>query len=85
MKTEMKNCKNCRRKNCEYRNVAFKNMTIRCSEGCPMEIHNECKTIATPEFRSVIEQLRQNDNVIGVRGILTQADCILNAADDIRV
>jgi hypothetical protein len=50
-----------------------------------MEIHNKCKTIVTPEFRTVIEQLKQNDNIIGVRGILTQADCILNAADDIRV
>ncbi|MBR0542527.1 MAG: hypothetical protein IJK26_10060 [Clostridia bacterium] len=80
----MKNCKNCK-KNCEYRGVAFKNMTIRCSEGCPLEIHNECKEIATPEFREVFRQLKGRASVVaGVLGIVTQAEVILNAADDVR-
>lgn len=80
----MKNCQNCRKTNCEYRNVAFKNMTIRCSEGCPLEIHKASQGIATPEFRKAIEQLRENPHPYGAEGILIQAECILNAADDIR-
>lgn len=80
----MKNCRNCRKANCEYRDVAFKNMSIRCSEGCPLEIHRVSQEIATPEFRTAIEQLRKNPRPYGAEGILIQAECILNAADDIR-
>lgn len=83
----MKNCQNCRKTNCEYRNVAFKNMTIRCFEGCPLEIRKACQEIATPEFRKAIEQLRENSHLLcvhGAKGILVQAECILNAADDVR-
>ena len=81
----MKNCRKCRTANCEYRDVAFKNQTIICSEGCPLEIHRECQEIATPEFRAVVEQLRNKTNVCGVIGILKTADCIIYAADDVRV
>lgn len=79
----MRNCKNCRKK-CKYRGTAFKNMTIYCSERCPLEIEKECKAIATPEFRYVIEQLKQGSFEMGaVKGILQQAEVILNAADGI--
>lgn len=83
----MKNCKNCRRKNCEYRNVAFKNMTIRCSEGCPLEMHNVYSEVATPEFRATFEQLKQEkfNNIGNIQGLLEHMECVLNAADDIRV
>ena len=80
----MKNCRTCRKTNCEYRNVAFKNMTIVCSEGCPLQIHEECKVIATSEFRKATEQLRSNTEAFGVINLIRQAECILNAADDIR-
>jgi hypothetical protein len=82
----MKNCKNCREKNCEYRGKAFKNVTIYCSENCVKEIKKECDLIATKEFRNVIETLKNaNYNFPGVKGILKQAECILNIADNITV
>ena len=76
----MKNCRNCRKKNCEYKGKAFKNMTIYCSE----QIKKECDEIATEEFRNVINALRNgNYQLAGVKGILTQAECILNVADNV--
>lgn len=80
----MRNCSNCRRK-CESRGIAFKDMTIYCVERCPLEIQAECKAIATPDFRKVIADLKAgNFEMRGIKGILQQAECILNAADDIR-
>lgn len=80
----MKNCKNCRKKNCEYRGKAFKNMTIYCSQVCVAELKRECDEIATEEFRSVIKALQDgNYQLAAVKGILTQAECILNVADNV--
>lgn len=80
----MKNCKNCRKKNCEYRGKAFKNMTIYCSQVCVAELKRECDEIATEEFRSVIKALQDgNYQLAAVKGILKQAECILNVADNI--
>lgn len=80
----MKNCRNCKKKNCEYRGKAYKNMTIYCSENCVKEIKEECDAIATEEFRSVIKALQGgNYQIAAVKGILTQAECILNVADNI--
>lgn len=82
----MKNCKNCRKKNCEYRGKAFKNMTIYCSGSCVKEIKEECDVIATEEFRNVIEALKNgNYQFAAVKGILKQAECILNVADNIMI
>ena len=82
----MKNCRNCRKKNCEYKGRAFKNMTIYCSEHCVAEIKKECDEIATEEFRNVVNALRNgNYQMAGVKGILTQAECILNVADNVMV
>lgn len=82
----MKNCRKCKAKNCAYRDVAFKNMTIYCSENCPMEIHNTYKEVATPEFRQVFEQLKQEkyNNIGNIQGMLKHMECVINAADDIR-
>ena len=80
----MKNCRNCRKKKCEYKGKAFRNMTIYCSEYCVAEIKKECDEIATEEFRNVINALRNgNYQLAGVKGILTQAECILNVADNV--
>lgn len=80
----MKNCKNCRKKNCEYRGKAFKNMTIYCSQVCVAELKRECDEIATEEFRSVIKALQDgNYQLAAVKGILKQAECILNVADNV--
>lgn len=80
----MKNCKSCRNQNCEYRKKVFKNMTIYCSENCVKEIKEECNAIATEEFRSVIKALQDgNYQLAAVKGILRQAECILNVADNI--
>ena len=80
----MKNCKNCRKKNCEYRGKAFKNMTIYCSQVCVAELKRECDEIAREEFRSVIKALQDgNYQLAAVKGILTQAECILNVADNV--
>lgn len=80
----MKNCKNCRKKNCEYRGKAYKNVTIYCSECCVKEIKEESDAIATEEFRRVIKSLQDgNYQLPAVKGILTQAECILNVADNI--
>ena len=80
----MKNCRNCRKQNCEYRGKAYKNMTIICSQVCVTEIEKECDEIATEEFRNVINALRNgNYQLAGVKGILTQAECILNVADNV--
>ena len=80
----MKNCKTCRKQNCEYRGKAYKNMTITCSQVCVAELKKECDTIATEEFRSIIESLKNgNYQLAAVKGILTQAECILNVADNI--
>lgn len=80
----MKNCKTCRKKNCEYKGKAYKNMTIYCSQVCVAELKKECDEIATEEFRSVVNALRNgNYQFAGVKGILTQAECILNVADNL--
>lgn len=80
----MKNCKNCRKQSCEYRNKAYKNITIYCSERCVKEIKEECDAIATEDFRRVIKALQDGNYQMGsVKGILTQAECILNVADNI--
>lgn len=80
----MKNCGNCKKKNCEYRGKLFKNMTIYCSQNCVAELKKECDAIATDDFRKVIEDLKSgNYQLAGVEGILIQAECILNVADNI--
>ena len=59
-------------------------MTIYCSEHCVAEIKKECDEIATEEFRNVINALRSgNYQLAGVKGILIQAECILNVADNV--
>ena len=48
------------------------------------EIKKECDEIATEEFRNVVNALRNwNYQMAGVKGILTQAECILNVADNV--
>lgn len=80
----MKNCKNCRKQNCEYRGKAYKNITITCSQVCVAELKRECDEIVTEEFRNVVKALQNgNYQFAGVKGILTQAECILNVADNI--
>ena len=80
----MKNCRNCRKQNCEYRGIAYKNMTITCSQVCVEELKKECDTIATEEFRNVVKALQNgNYQLAAVKGILTQAECILNVADNV--
>ena len=77
----MKICDKCKKKNCAYRNIAFKNMTIYCNENCAAKIKAECDTIATADFRKVIQVLKAGNFQL-VKGILTQAECILNVADN---
>ena len=77
----MKICDKCKKKNCAYRNIAFKNMTIYCNENCAAKIKAECDTIATEDFRKVIQALKAGNFQL-VKGILTQAECILNVADN---
>lgn len=77
----MKICDKCKKKNCTYRNIAFENMTIYCSEHCAAEIKAECDAIATEDFRKVIQALKAGNFQL-VKGILTQAECILNVADN---
>ena len=79
----MKICDKCKKKNCAYRNIAFKNMTIYCNENCAAKIKAECDAIATEDFRKVIDALKTgNFQLAGVKGIITQAECILNVADN---
>lgn len=76
-------CTKCRKKKCEYRNVGFDNVTLYCKENCAYELKVECDKIATEEFRSVIQSLKEGEyKLAGVKGILTQAECILNVADN---
>ena len=77
----MKICDKCKKKNCAYRNIAFKNMTIYCNENCAAKIKAECDTIATEDFRKVIQALKAGNFQL-VKGILAQAECILNVADN---
>ena len=77
----MKICDKCKKKNCAYRNIAFKNMTIYCNENCAAKIKAECDTIATEDFRKVIQTLKAGNFQL-VKGILIQAECILNVADN---
>lgn len=80
----MKNCRNCRKKQCEYRGKAFKNMIMYCDIRCALEIKEECEKIATEDFRKVVKELAEgNFEMPSVKGILKQAECILNAADGI--
>ena len=79
----MKNCRNCRKKDCEFRGVKYENLTIYCGEHCAKELKEECDKIATKEFREVIDHLKNGGFAFGsVKGILTQAQCILNVADN---
>ena len=79
----MKICDKCKKKNCAYRNIAFKNMTIYCNEHCAAKIKAECDTIATADFRKVIDALKAgNFQFAGIKGIIKQAECILNVADN---
>ena len=79
----MKICDKCKKKNCIYRNIAFENMTIYCSEHCAAELKAECDTIATADFRKVIDALKAgNFQLAGIKGIIKQAECILNVADN---
>ena len=80
----MKNCRNCRKQNCEYKGKEYKNMNINCSKVCVAELKKECDAIATEEFRRVVEALQNgNYQLAAVKGILTQAECILNVADNV--
>lgn len=75
-------CSKCRKK-CEYRNVKFENVTLYLEENCAAEMKKECDEIATEEFRSAIAKLQSKSyKLAGVKGILTQAQCILNVADN---
>ena len=56
-------------------------MTIYCNEHCAAEIKAECDAIATEDFRKVIQTLKAGNFQL-VKGILTQAECILNVADN---
>ena len=79
----MKICDKCKKKNCTYRNISFKNMSIYCNEHCAAEIKAECDKIATADFRKVIDALKAgNFQLAGVKGIIIQAECILNVADN---
>ena len=77
----MKICDKCKKKNCTYRNIAFENMALYCNEHCAAKIKAECDTIATEDFRKVIQTLKAGNFQL-VKGILTQAECILNVADN---
>lgn len=80
----MENCKTCRKKNCEYKGKAYKGMTIYCNQVCVVELKKECDEIATEEFRSVVNALRNgNYKTAGVKGILIQTECILDVADNV--
>lgn len=75
-------CTKCKKK-CEYRNVSFENMTLYCQTHCAYELKAECDKIATDEFRRVVQSLKDGDYTLaGVKGILKQAECILNVADN---
>lgn len=79
----MKICDKCKKKNCIYRNIAFENMTMYCNEHCTAEIKAECDAIATEDFRKVVKALKAgNFQLAGVKGILKQAEYILNVADN---
>jgi hypothetical protein len=79
----MQICNKCKEKNCKYRNLGFENMTIYCNDHCANKIKTECDQIATPEFREIIDKLNAgNYQLAGVKGILSQAQCILNVADN---
>lgn len=80
----MRNCRSCRKADCEYRNKAFKNMSIYCSQVCVAELKKECEEIATESFRQLVKDLKEgNYQFAGVKGILSQAECILNVADGV--
>lgn len=75
-------CNKCR-KECQYRNVSFENMTLYCKDHCAYDLKIECDKIATDEFRRVIQSLKDGNYTLGsVKGILIQAECILNVADN---
>lgn len=79
----MKICDKCKNKKCTYRNIVFENMTLYCNEHCVAELKAECDAIATDDFRKVIQALKVgNFQLAGVKGILIQAECILNVADN---
>lgn len=80
----MRVCNNCRQKECEYRNKGFEEVTLYCERHCAANFKKQCDEIVTEEFRSVIESLTsaKYKNNSAVNGILTQAKCILNVADN---
>lgn len=80
---KMKICNQCRRE-CEYRNIRFKNVSLYCDTHCTYDLKIECDKIATEDFRKVIQELKDgNYSNAAVKGILVQAQCILNVADNI--
>ena len=75
-------CNNCRQE-CEYKNIGFENVTLYCKENCARNLKMECDKIATKEFRDVVQSLKDGGyKNAAVKGILTQANCILNVADN---
>lgn len=80
---ELKICNKCRRE-CEYRNKKFKDVSLYCDTHCTYDLKVECDKIATEDFRKVIQELKDgNFSNAAVNGILKQAQCILNVADEI--
>lgn len=78
----MRICNKCR-KQCSYRNVGFEGVTLYLEDHCAYDFKKECDEIATEDFRRVIQTLKDgNFKTAGVAGILKQAQCILNAADN---
>ena len=79
----MVTCNKCRRE-CEYRNKKFKDVSLYCDTHCTYDFKIECDKIATDDFRKVIQELKDgNFSNAAVTGILKQAQCILNVADNI--
>lgn len=79
-------CAKCK-KSCIYRDVGFKNVSLYCMDNCAADYKRECDEIATDEFRHFVENLSNSStsNLPAVKGILTQAQCILNVADNLTV
>ncbi len=76
-------CNKCRKK-CNYRNKKFKGVSLYCDTHCTYDFKNECDKIATEDFRKVIQQLKDGNFSCGAaKGILTQAQCIINVADNV--
>lgn len=78
-------CRKCRKRNCKYKSKVWKDCSLYLENHCAKKVEDECKQIATDDFRSVIFQLEQNNyESAGAKGIITQGRVILNIADDIQ-